>query len=451
MKIAYLGGGSRQWARSLMMDLALCPELDGEVDLYDIDSTAASLNETLGNMIQTRPQTVSKWHYRMVPTIDEALKKADFVVVSIQPGPLEVMRAEIEIAEKYGIYFPVGDTAGAPGLVRGLRSAIIYQGFAQKIAEICPQAWVINYTNPMTICTRTLTKVAPGIKAFGCCHEVFGTQHSLAKIVSEMLGIPQPARDEIHVNVIGINHFTFVDRAEYAGHDVLAMLREYIQRPGVLRPYTRTEVEANQNWFQDNLQVKLSLFERFNILPAAGDRHLVEFLPGYTHSPEELFRWGVIRTPPAYRIERYRLALEMTQELISGSREIEVQRSGEEGTRQMLAILGKGDLVTNVNLENRGQISNLPLGAVVETNAVFSRDRVTPITAGALPPSILGLVERHVRNQEIIVEAALTGNKELAFQAVYADPASPLPVDQAWAMFTEMIAANLPYLPGWKA
>jgi alpha-galactosidase len=114
-----------------------------------------------------------------------------------------------------------------------------------------------------------------------------------------------------------------------------------------------------------------------------------------------------------------------------------------------MAILGKGDLVTNVNVPNEGQIPNLPLGAVVETNAVFSRDHVRPVAAGPLPASILGLVERHVRNQEMIVEAALTGDKDLAFQAVYADPASTLPVDQSWKMFNEMLDASREYLPGW--
>ena len=449
MKIAYIGGGSRQWARNLMMDLALCPNITGVVDLYDIDYQAAQLNETLGNFLQTRPGVVSKWNYRVVKSIEEALTDADFVVVSIQPAPLEVMRDEIEIAEKYGLFFPVGDTTGAPGLVRGLRSALIYRDFAHQIADICPDAWVINYTNPMTICTRTFTRVEPQLKVFGCCHEVFGTQHILAHLVSEKLGIPLPDRSKIHVNVTGINHFTFVDRAEYEGQDLLVMLKEHIREKDVLRPYTREEVEAKNNWFQDNLQVKFTLFDRLGILPAAGDRHLVEFLPGFTHSPEELFRWGIIRTPVSWRIDRYKQALQMTRDLIDGKQEAVIRHSGEESVQQILAILGRGDLVTNVNLENKGQIPNLPLNAVVETNAVFSRDQVLPVTAGKLPAGILGLVERHVRNQEIIIDAALTGDKDLAFQAVYADPASTLPVDQSWEMFNEMISASRHFLPGW--
>ena len=449
MKIAYIGGGSRQWARNLMMDLALCPDITGVVDLYDIDYQAAQLNETLGNFLQTRPGVVSKWNYRVVKSIEEALTNADFVVVSIQPAPLEVMRDEIEIAEKYGLFFPVGDTTGAPGLVRGLRSALIYRDFAHQIADICPDAWVINYTNPMTICTRTFTRVEPQLKVFGCCHEVFGTQHILAHLVSEKLGIPLPDRSKIHVNVTGINHFTFVDRAEYEGQDLLVMLKEHIREKDVLRPYTREEVEAKNNWFQDNLQVKFTLFDRLGILPAAGDRHLVEFLPGFTRSPEELFRWGIIRTPVSWRIDRYKQALQMTRDLIDGKQEAVIRHSGEESVQQILAILGRGDLVTNVNLENKGQIPNLPLNAVVETNAVFSRDQVLPVTAGKLPAGILGLVERHVRNQEIIIDAALTGDKDLAFQAVYADPASTLPVDQSWEMFNEMISASRHFLPGW--
>ena len=151
------------------------------------------MNETLGNLLQTRPGVVSTWKYRVVQTLEEALHGADFVVVSIQPAELEVMRDEIEIAEKYGLFFPVGDTAGAPGLIRGLRSALIYRDFAHRIADICPDAWVINYTNPMTVCTRTFTKVEPQLKVFGCCHEVFGTQHILARIGFRKIGAPSAA------------------------------------------------------------------------------------------------------------------------------------------------------------------------------------------------------------------------------------------------------------------
>ena len=138
LKIAYIGGGSREWARKLMFDLALCPDLTGEVALYDIDMEAAHLNEQLGNWIQEQPGVVSSWHYTAVSTLPEALKDADFVIISIQPGPLEMMAEEIALAEQYGLYFPVGDTTGAPGLIRGLRSAIIYKDLCRSHSSLLP-------------------------------------------------------------------------------------------------------------------------------------------------------------------------------------------------------------------------------------------------------------------------------------------------------------------------
>src|SRR5688500_18249221 len=134
LKIAYIGGGSRDWARKLMIDLALCPDLTGEVALYDIDMDSARLNEQLGNWIQSHAGVVSRWHYVAVSTLRAALQGADFVLISIQPGSLEVMAEEIALAEEYGLFFPVGDTTGAPGLNRGLRAVAIYRDFAEALA-----------------------------------------------------------------------------------------------------------------------------------------------------------------------------------------------------------------------------------------------------------------------------------------------------------------------------
>lgn len=451
LKIGYIGGGSRDWARKLMIDLALCPDLTGQVALYDIDLESARLNAELGTWLQSQPGVVSRWHYAPVLTLDEALQGADFVLMSIQPGSLECMGSEIAIAERYGMYFPVGDTIGAPGLVRGLRAATIYRQFTHAIAAICPTAWVINYTNPMAICTRVLTRIEPKLKVFGCCHEVFATQQMLAALVGKYLDVsPQPARDEIRINVSGVNHFTLIDRAHYENLDLLDLVRQHISTPGVIRSYTREQVESWHNWFHSAEQVKFELFQHWGVLPAAGDRHLVEFLPGFIRSPEELFRWGVIRTPISYRIERWQTAPQETRDLMAGRTPLTLDASGEEGVAQIKALLGLGDLVTNVNVENVGQVSNLPMRAVVETNARFSRDEVRPVAAGALPSALQSLVARHVSNQEMIVEAALTQDKELAFQAVFNDPANRLPVDECWKMFNEMLVTSRELLPGWN-
>ncbi len=342
LKFAYLGGGSREWARKLMMDLALCPELTGEVVLYDIDEQAAILNMQLGNWLQAQPGVVSRWEYRVAPTITEALQGADFVIISIQPGPLELMAEEIAISGRYGLYFPVGDTIGAPGLVRGLRSVLIFSEFAQAIAEHCPGAWIINYTNPLSICTRTLTRVAPDLKVFGCCHEVFSTQRMLARLAASSLGVEVPPRNEVQVNVLGINHFTWIDRASWQGHDLLDLLRQHISQPGILRTYSQAEVEGWNDWFHCEDQVKFSLFQHFSILAAAGDRHLVEFLPGFILSPETLFKWGIISTPVSWRIERWKSSPRKTLDfnLRALAARIEVQWRGRYCHHQGIAGVG---------------------------------------------------------------------------------------------------------------
>ena len=451
LKIAYLGGGSRLWARNLMLDLALCPELSGTVALYDMDRESAALNARLGAFVQSRPEARSTWQYDVADSLEEALRGADFVVISIQPGSLECMAAELAATETHGMFFPVGDTVGATGLVRGLRAAAIYEGFAHAIAELCPGAWVINYTNPMSICTRTLVRVEPGLKVFGCCHEVFGTQRHLAGVAADLLGLEgPPPHKEIAVNVLGVNHFTFVDRAVFRGTDLLALLPGWIESHDATRVLSEAEVEGAGDWFHDNCRVKWSLFLRWGVLPAAGDRHLVEFLPGFTRSPEELFRWGVKRTPVAFRIQRWKEAPARTEAILAGSEPLGFGESGEEGVAQMKALLGLGDLVTNANCGNLGQMPGLPAGAVVETNLRFSRDRIVPLASGSLPAGPAAIVARHVANQEAIVEAALARDRDLAFSAFYNDPANRLPPDESWKLFNELLAVSSPWLPSWQ-
>ena len=180
LMIAYIGGGSRSWARTLMVGLALDEQLSGTVRLYDIDYAAACDNAAMGNRLTARAGVKGNWLYEAVRTMKEALSGADFVVLSILPGTFEEMRSDVHVPEKYGVYQSVGDSVGPGGAMRSLRSIPMYAEFAENIRLFCPEAWVINYTNPMTVCTRTLYEIFPRVKAFGCCHEVFDTQLDVA-------------------------------------------------------------------------------------------------------------------------------------------------------------------------------------------------------------------------------------------------------------------------------
>ena len=179
IKLAYIGGGSKAWARVFMNDLALTSDMTGEIALYDIDRAAAERNRRIGERLNQHPDTVTKWRYTVAETLEEALNGADFVAISILPGTFDDMEADVHLPERYGIYQSVGDTVGPGGVLRALRTVPLFEGFARAIRDHCPRAWVINLTNPMTILCKTLFDVFPGVKAFGCCHEVFHAEDFL--------------------------------------------------------------------------------------------------------------------------------------------------------------------------------------------------------------------------------------------------------------------------------
>lgn len=445
LKIAYIGGGSRGWARTLMNDLAGDAEIAGEVRLYDLDFKAAEGNAVIGNALSKRDDVAGKWSYVAVKALKDALVGSDFVIISILPGTFDEMQSDVHLPEKYGIYQSVGDTVGPGGIVRALRTLPYYVEFANAIKEHCPDAWVINFTNPMTMCVRTLYKVFPEIKAFGCCHEVFGTQTMLADMCKTKLGLDVD-REDIKINVLGVNHFTWVDKIHYKEKDLMPVLREYIEEnpDGIEFP--------DLNWankaFKCTHQVKFDLFKRYGIFAAAGDRHLAEFCPGkwYLKNPETVEKYGFNLTTVAWRKEDLAARIKKTQDLING-KEFELVKSGEESVRQIKALLGVGEFVTNVNIPNIGQIDGLPLGAVVETNAYFSGDSVRPLYAGALPKEVNALVARVCAEQETVVEAVIEGDYEKAFTAFVNDANVDLSITDARELFDAMLENTKAYLP----
>lgn len=452
IKITYIGGGSRGWAWTFMKDLALSKFLSGEVVLYDIDFEAAKNNEIIGNRIKLDYPEASEWNYRAERYLDKALGGSDIVVISILPGTFKEMESDVHTPEKFGIYQSVGDTIGPGGVVRALRTIPMFEVIADAVKRICPNAWVINYTNPMTVCMRTLYKVFPQIKAFGCCHEVFSTQELLCDVLKRIKGIDGLTRKDIKVNVMGVNHFTWLDRAEYNGMDILPVYREYITKIKNGELSVHKDLGAQDLVFESNEYVKMDLFMRFGLIAAAGDRHLAEFCPinWYMKSPEQVEEWGYGLTPVSWRFKNLEERLEKSRKLLNCEEKFELKPSGEEGVRQIEAICGCGKLVTNVNMPNRGQIPNLPIGAVVETNAVFDFDSVVPVNAGEIPNNVLNLVAPVVAEQEMIVEAGLTRNLDLAFEAFIADVHMPLDTKEAHSLFDEMIENTKDYLSDYQ-
>ena len=279
LQIAYIGGGSKGWAWGLMSDLASDDQLSGTVRLYDIDNEAAKANEVIGNELTNSTPELSTWQYKKVDTLKEALEGSDFVIISILPGTFDHMDVDVHHPENYGIYQSVGDSVGPGGLMRALRTIPMYEVIAEAIKHYAPNAWVLNYTNPMTICTRTLYKVFPAIKAIGNCHEVFGTQKLLAEALADVEGIENVQREDIKVSVTGINHFTWLTSASYKGLDLFPIYKTFAEK------YQEEGFESGNtgNWMNDHFssanRVKFDLFLRYGAIAAAGDRHLAEFCP----------------------------------------------------------------------------------------------------------------------------------------------------------------------------
>lgn len=448
LKIAYIGGGSRGWAWGLMSDLAKADDLSGSVYLYDIDYEAAKHNEIIGNKIKDAEECKSEWKYIAVKTIEEALAGADFVVISILPATFDEMESDVHTPEKYGIYQSVGDTTGPGGIIRALRTIPMHEEIAHAIEKCCPNAWVINYTNPMTVCVKTLYNAFPKIKAFGCCHEVFGTQKFLAAALKEVSGIENVKRDEIKINVVGINHFTWITKAQYKDIDLFPVYNEFVDRYADGGYNSQVDTNWMNNAFLSDEMIKMDLFRRYGYIAAAGDRHLAEFSNGewYLKDPETVKRWHFGLTTVKWRKEDLKRRLERSARLVSGDEKFEIKETGEEGVNQMRALLGLGDLVTNVNIPNYGQIPNLPLGAVVETNAVFRANSLSPVFSGNIPDSIYTLISRIVGEQEIVAKAGKERDLEGAFRAFVSDPLVTVSLEEARELFDEMVDNTRAYL-----
>lgn len=455
LQIAYIGGGSRGWAWTFMTDLSMDDSLSGTIRLYDIDEDAAKHNETIGNHLTQRPDTVGKWDYTTKKTLKEALTGADFVVISILPGTFDEMQSDVHLPERLGIYQSVGDTAGPGGIIRALRTLPMFVEIAEAVKAYAPDAWVINYTNPMTLCVKTLYHVFPQIKAFGCCHEVFGTQKVLKGICEETLGIENIDRHDIFVNVLGINHFTWFDQASYKGIDLFPVYRDFIEKH-----FEEGYNEPDKNWANSSFncahRVKFDLFNRYGLIAAAGDRHLAEFMPGdeYLKDPETVASWKFGLTTVDWRKNDLKERLAKSARLVSGEEEINLTPSGEEGILLIKALCGLDRVVSNVNVPNTNlQIPNLPKTAVVETNAVFSRDSIKPLIAGNLPEDVKALIMPHVENHEYTLQAALNCDREAVYKAFLNDPQvkGRAGEEDVKKLVDDMIANTIKYLPeGWN-
>ena len=436
-RICIIGGGSRLWAIQFIKDLAYNKMTHGTVVLHDIDHNAALNNVAVANQIFKVNDSVGRFNFIAEDDLEKALINANLVIISIEPGNIECRRGDLLLPEEYGIYQSVGDTTGPGGIMRARRALPMFFGFAKAIEKVCPNAWVINYTNPMTLCTAALYKAFPKIKALGCCHEVFHTQTFIAELVSKWFDVSKPDRREIKLDITGVNHFTWVTGATWNGLDLMPRLRALAQDEASYKDLTEVAKRRieEEKWFDSDHIIALSLLRDFSALGAAGDRHLAEFVPFFLNSDENLHKYGVVRTPYKWRCEEDKRKKAKTY----SDDELIATLSDEEGVDIMRSLMGDRTLYTNINRPNEGQISYLPKGRIVESNGFISNDSIRPVVSQDPPLAVQNMVRRVSDVQEMTLEAIWNSDNELLFSAFLLDPLMSLSRDKARELFERML------------
>jgi alpha-galactosidase/6-phospho-beta-glucosidase family protein len=438
VKVVIIGGGSVNWAPAILTDLMLKPDLEGStVVLQDIDAEALELTLAFGQRLLGAAER--RWTLEATTDRRAALKDADYVILVIAVGGLEAVEHDLAIPLKYGIYQSVGDTVGPGGLVRALRNIPVVYQIARDMEELCPGAWLINYTNPLTTLTRTVSKHTR-IRVIGVCHELTGVLGRLRRLFD--LGDAP-----IETRVVGINHFVWLLGWTVEGRDGYEVLRAFLQEHPPDFPYREELPGSPASAFEDRLLLKWRLFETFGLLPAAGDRHLAEFFPYFlTDGTNRGADYGIELTNVDQRRTIAGWRRDWARRVVAGEEAPLLTSSGEAAAEIICALEGLGDGLFIVNLPNKGQVANLPRDAVVETMGRVSRDRVEGVESGGLPPALLTLVLPHVLRQEMIVRAAMTGDRALALQVLATDP---LLRDFASAgpMLDELLLAHRAHLP----
>jgi alpha-galactosidase len=440
MKIVFIGAGSVVFTRNLTRDILTFPELvDSEIVLMDIDGERLARADRLVR----RMVDMAGVPTRVTATTERraALMGADYVVVTIQVGGTDQWEADIRVPESFGVSQCVGDTLGPGGIFRGLRHLAVFDGLVQDMTELCPDALVLQYSNPMAILTWRLALA--GIRVVGLCHSVQGT----ARLLAEYCQVPE---HELNYWVAGINHQAWFLTLEHHGSDLYPRLRRLLDSSEALA------LEP----------VRFELMRRFGYFVTESSGHASEYLPYFRKRPDLLgaliksfesagseysawFGYGHTGGDVAARRIKEPAYEQEVDRQIAGTEPIELYRSEEYGAVIINAERTGIPTRINGNVPNDGLIANLPDGACVEVPCLVDRAGVHPCVVGVLPPQLAALNRSNIAVQEMVVKGHLERDKEPIYQAMALDPltAAVCSLDEIWQMTDDMFAANEHWLP----
>ena len=425
MRIAFIGAGSVVFTRQLVADLLRFEDLGPvHLALQDIDprrlrvaeGTARAVSAQLGRPLEVSAHTDRR----------EAMAGATAVVVMIQVGGIASTLVDLEIPARYGLRQTIGDTTGVGGVFRALRTFPVLEGIAADVRAVCPDAWLLNYTNPMAMNVWWLSVVAPDVKTVGLCHSVYWTAHDLGELVGVDVA-------DTHFRAAGVNHQAWLLDWTLDGEDLYPRLRDAIAAD--------PELER---------RVRVEMFRRLGYYPTETSEHSSEYLSWFLRDDAQIERFRL--EPGVYaQISRDNVAeFEDTERRLAAGEPLPLEEGASEYAPQVIHSLVTGTRrEIHGNVVNRGLIDNLPDGAVVEVPCTVDGDGVHPVAMGALPPQCAAPNRTYLSVAELTVAAARTGDPRLVRQAVLADPnaSSTLTPEQIWRMCDDLTEAHGDLLP----
>ena len=426
-KITFMGAGSTIFAKSVLGDCILTPELAGsELALYDIDLDRLRDSERMLNNINSNngsPMEINSYESRK-----KALARADYVINAIQVGgyrPATV--TDFEVPKEYGLRQTIGDTIGIGGIFRTLRTIPVLLEFARDMEEVCPDALFMNYTNPMPALTGAMLK-ATDISTVGLCH-------SVQVCVEELLEPLGMETEGVESFIAGINHMAWLLKLEREGKNL----------------YPEVKKRARQRETPHDDMVRYEIMKQFGYYVTESSEHLAEYLPYFIKSthPELIEKFNIPLDEYPRRCEEQIAGWEERREELVNDSDIEHEKTHEYASYIIKAIETDDPIRIGGNVLNRGLITNLPDTAVVEVPCLVDENGINPCHVGELPPQLVALNRTNINVHLLAEKAALEKNKDALYQAALLDPhtSSELSIEETISLCDDLIAAHGDWLP----
>ncbi|WP_432110069.1 alpha-glucosidase/alpha-galactosidase [Streptomyces sp. AA1529] len=417
--VTFVGAGSVVFTQGLLSDLFAFPELrHARIALHDIDPERLATAEAAARQIAAAHGATP--HITAHTDRRAALTGADFVINSVQVGMGEATRTDFEVPARFGVRQTIGDTLGIGGIFRGLRTFPLLRSLGADIAEICPDAWLLNYTNPMAMNVQYLAQATGLTRVVGLCHSVHWTMHGLA----ELVGVPY---EDVTYRAAGVNHQAWVLEFRHGGTDLYPRLDALIERDPQLRRRTRVD-----------------MYRRLGYYPTETSEHSAEYVPWYLHHDSEIARLrlpiGAYLDIVAENVAEY----ESTRDALAAGRALEAEGTMEYAPQIIHSIVTGTPRTVYGNVPNRGLIGNLPSEGVVEVPCLVDGAGVRPTRNGPLPAQLAALNRTYLSTTDLVVRAALEDAPVRVRQAAMTDPATAaaLPPERIWELCDAMVEAH---------